>query len=302
MSGLFHPNPTSATSDGLYPKHIVYPLNDGSVIPSPAFGVGSALYQKNATEDVLLALKNKYRHLDNAAIYKNEESVGDAIRQSGLHRKELYLTSKFANIDGDDVRTEFNKSLAKLGVDYLDLYLIHFPSAAESAGGIAKVWKEFELLKAEGLVKSIGVSNFGVKELTELLLIAKTKPAVNQIRYHAYNALENAPLLAFAALNDIKIEAYSSLSPITKFPGGPADAIAEQVAHRISTVKGDVDITVSQATLDWVKTKGIVIVTTSGKNFRQKEQLEVVQNDFPEWLDEEIEAYEKAGPGWDKKN
>ncbi|KAL7408938.1 oxidoreductase [Mrakia frigida] len=281
-----------------FPNHTLITLNDGGFIPSPAFGVGSALYQKNATEDVVLALKNGYRHIDNAAIYGNEESVGEALKIAKVPREELYITTKY---DGGDVRTEFELSLKKLGVDYVDLYLIHFPKFADAGGGIKTVWREFERLREEGLAKSIGVSNYGVIELTELLLLAKIKPAVNQIRYHAYNAKENAPLLALAGLNDIVIEAYSSLSPITKFPGGPADPIGERIADRISTVSGGIKVTVAQTILDWLKTKNIVAVTTSGKDFRQKEQLQVFQESFPPLTEEEIKEYEEAGPGWDQQ-
>lgn len=102
---------SGADTPQAFPNHTLYALNDGGVIPSPAFGVGSALYQRNATGDVLLALQNGYRHLDNARIYGNEASVGEAIRLSGVERSELYITTKYDAIGGEGVRQEFMKSL-----------------------------------------------------------------------------------------------------------------------------------------------------------------------------------------------
>lgn len=146
---------------------------------------------------------------------------------------------------------------------------------------------------------------------------------MNQIRYHAYNALEQAPTLALCALNNITVEAFSALSPITKYPGGPADAVQARIASRLSDVSGGVPVTEGQAVLDWfvlrlsldlrwpltisqsdrIKTKGIVAVTTSSKKERLAEQIAVFdpKNAFPPLTPEEIVAYETAGPGWDKK-
>jgi hypothetical protein len=97
-----------------YPNHTLLALNDGNFLPSPAFGVGSALYQKDAKHDVLLALETGYRHIDNAAIYANEESVGAAIRSGGVKREDLYITTKYDAINGSDVETEFHSSLKKV--------------------------------------------------------------------------------------------------------------------------------------------------------------------------------------------
>ncbi len=136
----------------------------------------SALYQKNATEGVLTALNNGWRHIDNARIYGNEVSVGAALKAASIPRNQLFITSKYDAIDGEDVHTEFNKSLADLGVDYLDLYLIHFPRFAEQGGGIKKVWRQFEEIKRSGRARSIGVSNYYEGEMQELLNLAEIKP------------------------------------------------------------------------------------------------------------------------------
>jgi diketogulonate reductase-like aldo/keto reductase len=103
-----------SVSHPMYPNHTLLTLNDGNVLPSPAFGVGSALYQKNATHDVLLALQTGYRHIDNAAIYANEESVGEAIRMGDVKREDLYITTKYDAIEGADVEEEFHASLKKV--------------------------------------------------------------------------------------------------------------------------------------------------------------------------------------------
>jgi diketogulonate reductase-like aldo/keto reductase len=107
----------------------------------------------------------------------------------------------------------------QLQTPYVDLYLIHTPQSIESYGGIEKLWREFEKIKEQGLAKSIGVSNFNEEQLAELLSIAKIKPAVNQIKYYAYNVDANKGLLELAKKHGIVIEAYSSLAPITQQPG-----------------------------------------------------------------------------------
>ncbi|ORY30187.1 Aldo/keto reductase [Naematelia encephala] len=243
-----------------YPNHQLFKLNDGNSFPSPAFGCGSALFGKEATDSVLLAIENGYLHIDNSRIYGNEKSVGAALSQTEVDRRKLYITSKYDGINGASVEEEFNQTISELGVDYLDLYLIHFPGAADKGGGIEKVWRSFEKLKREGKAKSIGVSNYDHDQLEELLALAEIKPAVNQIRYHAYNALESASTLAISQENGILTEAYSSLTPITKTPGGPADAIGASIAEELSERYGK-EVTVGQTILDWLRSTGVAAVT-----------------------------------------
>ncbi|KAF8586934.1 Aldo/keto reductase [Ramaria rubella] len=268
------------------------PLNDGNKLPQIAFGTGSALYGRDATDSVEQALDSGFWHIDTAAseiyvdvrasaAYGNEASVGVAIRESGLKREELYITTKY---DGGDIREEIEKSLKKLGTSYVDLYLIHFPQFVE--GRFESAWVEFEKIKADGLAKSIGVSNFNVQDLQLLLKTAKIVPAVNQVNFNPYNYNENLPLLEYSAKHGIVTEAYSSLTPITKTPGGPVDKPVEQAAKRLGA-------TPAQVILSWVKSKGVVIVTTSSKKDRLKEYLEVA--DLPPLTAQEIAEIDAAG-------
>jgi len=256
-------------------------LNDGNKLPQIAFGTGSVMKRKDVMDVVEQALDNGFWHIDTASIYKNEESVGAAIRESGLHRKELYITTKY---DGGVVREEIEKSLKKLGVSYVDLYLIHSPRLVKK--DMAATWAEFEKIKADGLTKSIGVSNFSIADLSELLKTAKIVPAVNQVEFHPYNYTENASLLEFSARFSIVTEAYSSLTPITKIPGGPVDEPIQRAADRLKA-------TPAQVLLSWVRSKGVVIVTTTSKKFRLKEYLDVA--DLPPLTAQEISDIEAAG-------
>ncbi|KZT39501.1 Aldo/keto reductase [Sistotremastrum suecicum HHB10207 ss-3] len=258
------------------------PLSDGNEIPQIAYGTGSVWKGEDVAKYVDQALEQGFAHIDTAQYYANEDSVGTAIRQSGLQRSEFYLTTKFS--DGKDVRAVFNDSLEKLGLSYVDLYLVHFPQAIQD--DLEGKWRAFEQIKKEGLARSIGVSNFSVNSLEALWKVAKIKPVVNQIQFHPYNYVENKPILDFAEKHGIVVEAYSSLTPITKTPGGPVDAVLEKIGKRIGA-------TPAQVVLSWVKSKGVVIVTTSSKKERLQEYLAVA--DLPPLTLEEIAEIEEAG-------
>jgi len=256
-------------------------LNDGNKIPQIGFGTGSALYGKDAADAVEQALEGGFNHIDTAQVYHNEESVGLALKESGISRSEVFITTKYA---GGDIRGELEKSLSKLGVTYVDLYLIHFPSSI--AKDFAGSWEEFEKIKKDGLAKSIGVSNFTVDDLKKLLETANIVPAVNQIRYSPYTHAEHASLLRFAAEKGIIIEAYGSLAPITTKPGGPVDAPVAKIAKRLGA-------TPAQVIFSWVKAKGAVIVTTTSRKERLQEYLDV--GDLSSLTQEEVEAIDAAG-------
>ena len=158
---------------------LAIPLNDGSAIPWMGFGTGTALYSKDATQSVLTAIHSGFTHLDGAQMYSNEASLGDAIVQSGVSRSSLWLTTKLANVPaGKTVRDTLQESLRKLKTDYVDLFLIHNP---KQHADIKAVWKQMEEIKKEGLAKSIGVSNFTVHHLQEVLGVATIPPAVIQV-------------------------------------------------------------------------------------------------------------------------
>ncbi|KAL4255655.1 NADP-dependent oxidoreductase domain superfamily protein [Pleurotus pulmonarius] len=187
--------------------------------------------------------------------------AGKAIRESGLAREEIYVTTKYSGLDGLDIETSIQNSLANLGISYVDLYLIHHPRLATP--DIPTAWAKMEALQKKGFAKSIGVSNFGVEDLKILLASAKIKPVANQILWHPYVYAQQAPILEFSKQNGIVIEGYSTLIPITRSPGGPVDKPLSEIAERL-------DATPDQILLAWAKAKGVVVVTTSSKESRLK--------------------------------
>jgi len=259
-----------------------YTLNDGNKIPAIAFGSGSVNKGKDIHESIELALDTGFSHLDTAQYYQNEESVGEAIKESGLARAEIYLTTKWGF---GDVQEAIRSSIHKLGVKQVDLYLIHLPQNARERG-LEATWKEFEKIKDAGLAKSIGVSNFTVEDLQELLKFASIKPAVNQIRLHPYNISEQKSLLEFHAQHGIVTEAYGSLAPITTYPGGHVDAPLQAAAQRLGA-------TTAQIIFAWVRAKGAVIVTTSSNKKHLEDYIAV--GDLGLLTAEEVAAIDAGG-------
>ncbi|KAH8104968.1 NADP-dependent oxidoreductase domain-containing protein [Phellopilus nigrolimitatus] len=224
-------------------------LNDGNEIPAIAFGTGTELLRKDATASVGMALENGFTHIDTAQFYENEEFVGDALREEALPRSEVYITTKYG---GGKVSEAIQDSLQKLGLKQVDLYLFHSPAVVD--GTIENTWHGLEKIKDSGLAKSIGVSNFTVQQLEDLAKTARIKPSVNQVRFHPYNWVDNKDLVTYASKQGIVLEAYGSLSPITKTPGGPVDQVLSNIGERIGA-------TPAQVIFLWVKRKGVVIVT-----------------------------------------
>ena len=181
-------------------------LNDGHLIPQLGLGVWQTRAGSSCEAAVLAALEAGYRHIDTAAMYGNEESVGAAIRMSGIPRKNIFVTTKLWNSDHGNPARALDTSLRKLNLDYVDLYLIHYPVRERRQS-----WRALEGLRAEGKARSIGVSNFTIRHLRELLVETKTLPAVNQVEFHPY--LYQRDLLDYCAGEGIVIAAYS---PLTK--------------------------------------------------------------------------------------
>ncbi|KAJ7478721.1 Aldo/keto reductase [Mycena galericulata] len=259
------------------------PLNDGREIPSIGFGTWKIGNGDGPINQVDQAISLGFSHVDTAQAYRNEAEAGVAIRESGLERKEIFITTKYSGLDGLDIKTSIKNSLSNLGVSYVDLYLIHHPRLA--VPDIPTAWKEMEDIQAQGLVKSIGVSNFEVSDLVILLASAKVKPVANQILLHPYVYARQLPILEYAAKHKIVIEAYSALIPITSLPGGPVDAPMGDIAERLG-VSND------QVLLAWTKAKGAVVVTTSSK----KERLQGYLNAGDLALtDDDIAAIDAAG-------
>ena len=184
-------------------------LNDDNVIPQLGLGVWQAKDGEEVKQAVLSALKAGYRLIDTAAIYGNEEGVGKAIRESGVAREELFITTKLWNGDqGHDATLKaFDSSLEKLGLEYIDLYLIHWP--VPQYGKYVETWKALGELKASGKVKSIGVCNFNIDHLEKILNESDIVPAVNQIELHP--RLQQRELREFCENHGIKIESWSPI-------------------------------------------------------------------------------------------
>ncbi|WP_300486726.1 aldo/keto reductase [Flavobacterium sp.] len=192
-----------------------YTLNNGVSIPEIGFGTWQTPDGATAVLAVKSALENGYRHIDTAAIYGNEKSIGQAIADSGIDRKELFITSKLWNSERgyESTLKAFEKTLSDLQTDYLDLYLIHWPANAKQFSDWkqknADTWRAFEKLYQDGKIKAIGLSNFMVHHLEALLETATVKPVINQIEYHP--GYLQAEVVAFCKANDILIEAWSPL-------------------------------------------------------------------------------------------
>lgn len=182
-------------------------LNNG--VKMPGFGLG--VYKVEDGETVVYAVRTAieygYRHIDTASFYHNERGVGKAIRESAIPREELFITSKVWNDQQgyESTLKAFDESLEKLGTDYLDLYLVHWPVS----GKYKETYRALEKLYEDGRVRAIGVSNFHVHHLTDLLAVCKVKPAINQVEYHPH--LTQVDLKAFCEQENIQLEAWSPL-------------------------------------------------------------------------------------------
>ncbi|KAK7057826.1 Aldo-keto reductase [Favolaschia claudopus] len=234
-------------------------LTDGQGIPGIAVGTWRLGKGERPINQVAQALAAGFTHIDTAQLYRNETEVGIAIRDSGLSRQDIFITTKYSRTDGLDIQTSIRNSLEYLDVSYVDLYLIHFPRAA--LPDIPTIWKEMEEIQSCGMARTIGVSNFDVEQLQILLASARIKPAVNQILLHPYVYEQQRPILEFAANHQIVIEAYSVLLPVTSLSGGPLDQPLLEIATKYA-VNSD------QILIAWAKSKGAVVVTTSSKRWR----------------------------------
>jgi methylglyoxal/glyoxal reductase len=187
-------------------KQITTTLNNGIQMPLLGLGVYD-MYQKDAEQAVLWALETGYRLIDTAAMYENEVEIGNAVRESGIARNELFITTKVHNNDQgfDQTLRAFDESQRKLNCEYIDLYLVHWPIKATRKD----TWKALERIYSEGRVRAIGVANYLMPFLDELATYGNIVPAVNQVEFSPYLYLED--LLKYCQTKQIQLQAYTPL-------------------------------------------------------------------------------------------
>lgn len=233
-------------------------LNNGVMMPAIGFGV----YQipaRDTERAVSKALETGYRLIDTAASYLNEEEVGNAIRHSGLKREDVFVTTKLwvQDYEYDDTLRAFDKSMRLLGLDYLDLYLLHKPY-----GNYYAAWRAAERLYREGRVRAIGVTSFSSERLQDLFLHNEIKPAVNQLETHPFFQQDEAH--AFLSQESIQHEAWAP------FAEGKNDIWNNPI---LVTIARKHERTVGQVVLRWLNQRGIVVIPKTIREERMKENL-----------------------------
>ena len=236
-------------------------LNNGVEMPILGFGVFQIADAKECENSVLNAISVGYRLIDTAASYMNEEAVGEAIKKSGIDRKELFITTKLWVQDTGYEKTKkaFEKSLKRLQLDFLDLYLIHQPY-----GDVHGAWRAMEELYSEGKVRAIGVSNFSPYRLMDLIVFNKIVPAVNQIETHPFNQQNEAH--KFLKENNVQTESWGP------FAEGKNDIFNNELLLSIS---GKYEKTVAQVILRWMIQRNIVVIPKSVRKDRMAENFNV---------------------------
>jgi 2,5-diketo-D-gluconate reductase A len=251
-------------------------LSDGVEIPQLGFGV-FLVPPEETREAVEEALAVGYRHIDTAAAYRNEEGVGAAIRESGLPREEVFVTTKLWNSQQghDSALRAIDKSLTRLGMDQVDLYLIHWPVPSQDR--YVETWRAFERIKQEGRARAIGVSNFRIEDLERLDAETGTRPAINQVELHP--RLQQAALRAYHAEHGIATEAWSPLAQ--------GEALSDETIGAIAAHHGK---TPAQVILRWHLQLGNVVIPKSVTPARIRENFALF--DF-ELSRDEIASIEK---------
>jgi diketogulonate reductase-like aldo/keto reductase len=260
-------------------------LNSGASIPQLGLGVWQAPAGTTARNAVLEALRIGYRHVDTARIYGNESDVGAAVRASGVPREQVFVTTKLWNDDHgyDRALRAFDASLQRLGLDYVDLYLLHWPVAGKRLDS----WRALERLHEEKRARSIGVSNFLVPHLKELLGAAKQVPAVNQIELTPF--LQRRDTTALCRQQGIVVEAYSPLTHGRRLD----DPALEEISRRTGR-------TVAQVLLRWSVQHGNVVLPKSTRPARIAENAQIFDFQLDEQAMAALDALDEGlVTGWD---
>lgn len=235
-------------------------LNNGVKMPIMGLGVFKVEDGELVVKSVKSAIKNGYRSIDTASFYDNEKGVGQGIKESGVPREELFITTKVWNSDHgyESTLAAFEVSLEKLGLEYLDLYLIHWPVKEK----FQETWKALEKLYKDGKVRAIGVSNFNVHHLEEILKDCEIKPVINQVEYHPH--LTQTEVKEFCEKNDIRLEAWSPLKKGVLLSEPVIIELAEK--YRKSP---------AQIILRWDIQNGVVTIPKSVKEHRIVENADI---------------------------
>lgn len=235
-------------------------LNNDYLIPAIGIGTYKTKPGKETLESLEFALEIGYRHIDTAAFYGNEKYVGQAIKNSGIKREEIFVTTKLWNDDHGfkNAISAFEQSYNNLGIDYIDMYLIHWPVS----GRRLETWRALEKLYGEGVVKSIGVSNYTIKHLQETLNKSEIKPVINQVEMHPF--LHQNELVEFCEKHNVKVSAYSPLTRGEKF----SNPVIKKLANKY-------DKSPAQIMIRWALQRGLVVIPKSVTKERIKENIEV---------------------------
>jgi 2,5-diketo-D-gluconate reductase A len=260
-------------------------LNDGRTIPQLGFGV----FQVPPAETraaVETAIGIGYRHIDTAQMYQNESGVGEAVAGSGIDRSEFFITSKLNNgaHEPDEARRAFEGTLKALGMDYVDLFLIHWPLPTLYGGDFVQTWRTLEEFYRSGQARSIGVSNFTPHQLGRLRAETEVRPAVNQIEIHPY--LTNEEVRAYNTANEIANEAYSPIAQGEVLTDPAIEAVAREVGK-----------TPAQVVLRWHIQRGDIIFPKSKTEARVRENFELFDFELDEGSMASISSLDRGEKG-----
>jgi 2,5-diketo-D-gluconate reductase A len=260
-------------------------LNDGSKIPQLGFGVFQ-IDPDDTAGAVKQALDIGYRHIDTAEMYQNEKGVGHGIRDSGVARGDVFVTSKLNNgfHKPDDARRAFDQTLKALEFDYVDLFLIHWPLPTLYDGDFVSTWQALEEFKKDGRARSIGVSNFQTGHLARLAAETETVPSVNQIEVHPY--FTNEEVRAYGAEHNILTEAWS--------PIAQGAVLDDPVIGRVAK---DLGKSPAQVVLRWHIERGDIVFPKSNTPQRIKENFEIFDFELSDADIDAISALDKGEAG-----